>query len=158
MGKRRFHRGRWGSKGATHYSNKRGTISKILRDYSDEVKQAAVDALNRNAEMLAGNMKDALDVAGIQRRSGKLESSFTVGEANMKNLDATVVSEVYAPMPKKPGSRNKDIYYPPGGVPYGRLIEFSPRIDKPFFYSTFYTLKKIIIDDVFKACREAGKK
>ena len=134
------------------------SIKKILKDYSDEVKQAAVDALNRNAEMLAGNMKDALDVAGIQRRSGKLESSFTVGEANMKNLDARVISEVYAPMPKKPGSRNKNVYYPAGGVPYGRLIEFSPRINKPFFYGTFYAKKNAIIDDVFRACREAGKK
>lgn len=154
--KYRRHRGKWGSKGAIYHSNKRGTISKILRDYSEEVQQAAVDALNRNAVMLQGDIKGSMDTAGIKRDTGKLEESVKVGKATLKNLDATVVSEVYKPLPDNPGSRNPNVYYPSKGVPYGRLLEFSPRINKPFFYDTFYVLKKMIIDDVFESVRKAG--
>lgn len=153
----RMHRGKYGSKGALH-GKRRNTLKQILREYSDEVKEAAVEALNRNAEMLTEDIKQDMNLAGIQRRTGTLEASVKLKEATVKNLDARVKSEVYAPMPKEPGKRNKNIRYPAKGVPYGRLIEFSPRIGKPFFYTAFYIKKLWIVNDVFKACREAGKK
>ena len=141
---------------ATRRRKGRNSISKILREYSEGVQKAAVDALNRNAEMLAGDIKEGMGAAGIQRQSGKLEESVKVGNATLKNLDAKVVSEVYKPLPDKPGSRNSSIYYPSKGVPYGRLIEFSPRINKPFFYDKFYEKKKKIVDDICESVRKAG--
>lgn len=138
---------------------KRGkSLKKILAEYSKSVQEAAVKALNENAEMLQKDIEADMQSAGIQSISGKLKASIEVNEANMKNLDATVKSEVYADLPKEPNKRNAEMYYPPKGVPYGRLIEFSPRINKPFFYTSFYKKKRTIIEDVFKACREAGKK
>lgn len=134
------------------------SLKKILKEYSKDVQEAAVTQLNKEAEMLVSDIDADMDRAGIKAKTGALKASVKAIAATVKNLDAGVKSEVYAPLPAKPGSRNKEINYPAKGVPYGRLIEFSPRINKPFFYTSFYEKRGKIIDRVFEACKQAGKK
>ena len=134
------------------------SLKKILKEYSKDVQEAAVNQLNKEAEMLVSDIDADMDRAGIKTNTGALKASVKAIAATVKNLDAGVISEVYAPMPTKPGSRNENIYYPKKGVPYGRLIEFSPRINRPFFYTSFYEKRGKIIDRVFDACKQAGKK
>lgn len=129
------------------------SLKKILSRYSKEVQEAAVNELNKEAESLVSDIDGDMDRAGIKSQSGKLKASVKAIAANLKNLQAKVRSEVYAEMPKNPGKRNKNIRYAGKGVPYGRLIEFSPRINRPFFYTSFYRKRNRIIDNVFDACK-----
>ena len=139
-------------------AKKRQSLKSILKEYGKDVLEAAAAQLNAEAEALVADIGADMDKAGIKTRSGALKASVKAIAATPKNLNAVVKSEVYAEMPKNPGSRNANISYPAKGVPYGRLIEFSPRINKPFFYTSFYEKRNEIIDRVFKACREAGRK
>lgn len=129
------------------------SLKKILSEYSKEVQEAAVNELNKEAESLVSDIDGDMDRAGIKSQSGKLKASVKAIAANLKNLQAKVRSEVYAEMPKNPGKRNKNIRYAGKGVPYGRIIEFSPRINRPFFYSSFYRKRNRIIDNIFDACK-----
>lgn len=129
------------------------SLKKILSEYSKEVQEAAVNELNKEAESLVSDIDGDMDRAGIKSQSGKLKASVKAIAANLKNLQAKVRSEVYAEMPKNPGKRNKNIRYAGKGVPYGRIIEFSPRINRPFFYTSFYRKRNRIIDNVFDACK-----
>ena len=129
------------------------SIKKILSEYSKEVQEAAVNELNKEAESLVSDIDGDMDRAGIKSQSGKLKASVKAIAANLKNLQAKVRSEVYAEMPKNPGKRNKNIRYAGKGVPYGRIIEFSPRINRPFFYTSFYRKRNRIIDNIFDACK-----
>lgn len=129
------------------------SLKKILSEYSKEVQEAAVNELNKEAESLVSDIDGDMDRAGIKSQSGKLKASVKAIAANLKNLQAKVRSEVYAEMPKNPGKRNKNIRYAGKGVPYGRIIEFSPRINRPFFYTSFYRKRNRIIDNIFDACK-----
>ena len=129
------------------------SLKKILSEYSKEVQEAAVNELNKETESLVSDIDGDMDRAGIKSQSGKLKASVKAIAANLKNLQAKVRSEVYAEMPKNPGKRNKNIRYAGKGVPYGRIIEFSPRINRPFFYTSFYRKRNRIIDNVFDACK-----
>ena len=129
------------------------SLKKILSEYSKEVQEAAVNELNKEAESLVSDIDGDMDRAGIKSQSGKLKASVKAIAANLKNLQAKVRSEVYAEMPKNPGKKNKNIRYAGKGVPYGRIIEFSPRINRPFFYTSFYRKRNRIIDNIFDACK-----
>ena len=134
------------------------TLKKILSEYGDEVKQAAVESINAAADELESAIKGNMDKAGIKEDTGALRGRIKVRRATVKSLDATIKSEVYAPLPKKPGARNPDINYPAEGVPYGRLIEFSPRINKPFFYTAWYEKRQKIYADIADSIHKAGNK
>lgn len=93
---------------------------------------------------------------GIQERTGKLVGSVKTTTATAKSPSVEISSEVFKPAPKRPGSRNprmKGRYR--YGVPYGRIIEFSPRINKPFFYTAWYKKRSRIKQDVIEKISEA---
>ena len=81
-------------------------------------------------------------------------------------LKAAIKTEVYPrrKIPLKPGSRNPAMFgrYP---VSYGRIIEFSKRLnphgERSFFYEPWYRMRnntvKTIEEKVAKAWSEAGK-
>jgi len=137
----------------------RHSLKKILQSYSKEVQNAAMESMNKAVEGLAEDIKSDMDAAGVKEDTGNLRGSIKAFLASEKKLESGVKSEVYKkPLPKNPGSRNPNMVYPSKGVPYGRLIEYSPRINKPFFYTSFYEKRGKIVDDIFEAIKKAGSK
>ena len=132
---------------------KRRSLKSVLSEFSEDVQRAVVDTLNASVAELKDDALKNMDKQEIKEDTGNLRESLEIKKATMKTLDATLKSEVYAELPKHPG-----MAYPAEGVPYGRLIEFSPRIGKPFFYTAFYEKKKKIAEEVFAKMCEAGKK
>ena len=99
-----------------------------------------------------------MDAKGITNRTGALRGSVTVTKATPKRLSVAVKSEVYKPVPRRPGARNPRMRgrYK-RGVPYGRILEFSPRYKKynGFFYSAWYKDRKRIKENVMEAVGNA---
>lgn len=141
----------------------RNEWAKFLRDADERVRQAAADALNAASDDLIAKMKSNMARQGIQVRTGKLISSFKVNRATAASPNVVIENEVYKPLPRNQrrwrravasaeGQERKRMRslrpsrykYPPQGVPYGRIIEFSPRINKPFFYTAWYDMRRAV--------------
>ena len=143
----------------------RSDLNKILRDADVRVRAAAAKALNDAAEELIRNMKQNMASAGIESRTGRLESSFTFRPATAERLKCLVENEVYAvdgngskKIPKEPGKYNpamKNRYK--YGIPYGRILEFSPRFNRPFFYKTWYAMQDEIKEKIVEQISNAWK-
>jgi len=132
------------------------SLNAFLKDADERVRKAAADALNEAAEQVQQQIKSNMDAQGIQNRTGQLQRSIKITKATPKRLSCKIESEVFKAAPKKPGSRNPAMRgrykY---GVPYGRLIEFSPRINKPFFYNAWYKLRNTVKKEVMEAIGDA---
>lgn len=135
------------------------SLQRFLKDAEEDVRKAAAEALNKAAEELKQEIKNNMASQGIQERTGNLVGSVKASQATDKKLIVKITSEVYAKAPKEPGKRNPAMRgrykY---GVPYGRLIEFSPRINKPFFYTAWYAKRKQIKEDIIEAIGKAWNK
>lgn len=120
------------------------------------MKEAAAKALNDAADKLEKQIKQNMDKQGIKNRTGNLRGSLTYNKATPKRLNVMIKSEVFVKAPRRPGLRNpamKNRYK--YGVPYGRLIEFSPRINRPFFYTAWYSQRSMIKENVMEAIQNA---
>lgn len=133
-----------------------GTLSTFLKQADERVRQAAADALNEASDEVIKQVKANMSAQGIQEKTGKLRGSVKANKATPKSLNVVIKSEVYKPAPKRPGWRNPKMRgrYK-HGVPYGRIIEFSPRIKKPFFYKAWYEKRKQVKEQVMKAIEGA---
>lgn len=131
-------------------------LQTFLKNADERVRQAAADALNEAAEKLQQDIKNNMAAQGIRQRTGRLIGSVKANTATAKRLNVKITSEVFAKAPKRPGSRNPRMRsrykY---GVPYGRIIEFSPRINKPFFYTAWYKNRQAIKEQVMEAIGDA---
>lgn len=89
-----------------------GQMENVLKVYGERVADAAKEALAENAEELCQTVKSKCPV-----RTGRLRDSIHVSR-----LKDGAVYKVIA------DARGDD------GTPYARIVEFSPKIDKPFMY------------------------
>lgn len=141
----------------------------FLKNADDKMKQAVADALNEASDEVVKKIKSNMDKQGIKVRTGKLKGSLEATKATKSAPNVVIKSEVYAPLPKnvrrwrsqlssldkkdrhwkrlKSSNLNPmkpKMKYPAQGVPYGRIIEFSPRINKPFFYTAWYETRRAV--------------
>lgn len=141
---------------AKNVSFKTVSLKAFLKDADERVREAAARALNAASAELQQNIKTNMAAQGIRQRSGRLVGSIKATKATAKNPSVKISSEVFAKMPKRPGLRNPRMRsrykY---GVPYGRIIEFSPRINRPFFYTAWYkkrnAIKKEVMEEIGNA-------
>lgn len=128
----------------------------MLKDAEEKVRKAAADELNKASAELKAQIRENMATQNIEVHTGALRRSIESNTATPKKLAVVVKSEVYVPAPERPGLYNPAMRgrYS-DGVPYGRIIEFSPRINKPFFYTAWYKNKKKIKEDVIKAISRA---
>ena len=131
-------------------------LASFLKGADERVRKAAADALNKAAEEVVGRIKSNMSAQGIKERSGRLRGSVKYSKATAKSPNVLIKSEVFKPAPKRPGWRNPKMRgrykY---GVPYGRIIEFSPRIKKPFFYKAWYEERKKVKEQVINEVEKA---
>lgn len=132
------------------------SLNALLKDADEKVKEAASEALNEASDEIVKQIRENMNAQGIRERTGALRGSIEIRKSTPKNLNALIKSEVFARRPKRPGWRNpkmKGRYK--YGTPYGRILEFSPRINKPFFYTAWYkkrsTVKEEIINKIYGA-------
>lgn len=139
--------------------NAKQTLAAFLKDKDEAVRQAAADALNKAADDLKNEMIQNLSKQGIQQETGTLVNSIQYDYATAKRPRVLIKSEasVEAPATDRQGMINPGMRgrYDNNRAPYGRFIEFSPRIRKPWFYTAWYdrmaSIKQDIIQEISKA-------
>lgn len=117
------------------------SASAILAELGEAAEIAAKDALAEGAEMLVQEAKSRCPIYdGRDKRAikGALRDSI---HAIRKNNGAKyrVVADAQAQ----------------DGLYYGKIVEFSPRINKPFMYPAMDACRKDIQSLIIKAVREA---
>ena len=108
-------------------------FQQILQDYGKQVADAAKKALADEAEIIANDAKSRCPV-----RSGNLKESIHT----VPNKSGTRVSIVADATDKN-------------GVPYGKIVEFSPKIQKPFVHPAIDEHKDEISSKVADAIKQA---
>lgn len=129
------------------------SLQSFLKDADERVREAAAKALNEAAEEMKKQIVSNMAARGIESRTGNLVGSVKFSHATAKRPSVKIVSEVFnTRLPKKPGARNPRMAgrYPSQGVPYGRILEFSPKFRKynGFFYKAWYDKRKAIRERV----------
>ncbi len=76
------------------------TLEAFLKDKTYEVREAAADALNKGADIVAQRAVSNLRTQGIVNRHNKLYSSVDIKKATPERPRCLIKSEVYAPLPR----------------------------------------------------------
>ncbi len=114
---------------------RRLNLREVLARYGERAARAAKEALAENAETLAGEARLRCPVD-----TGRLRDSIHV-EISKNGGKAKVIAD----------AKNAK------GVPYGRYVEFSPRIDEPFMYPAMDAKREEMKQHTIDRIREAMK-
>ena len=108
-------------------------FKQVLAQYGEAAAAAAKEAISENAEELCKEAKSRCPV-----KTGKLKDSIHVVKLK-KGAVCHVVADAKG---------NDD-------TPYARIVEFSPKIDKPFMYPAFDSKRDQMKENVIMKIREA---
>lgn len=127
--------------------------AEFLRNANTQMRTAVANQLNRASDEVMAQMKANMAAVGIKSRTGRLRLLLRVNRATPESPNTVIYSEAEVPRPKRPNwnrhlwrkkgwsmnglNLGKDLRYPPM-VSYGRILEFSPRLNRPFFYTAWY--------------------
>lgn len=113
-------------------------FKEILERYGEEAKEALQVAMEEEAAKIVQDMKTRVPV-----RSGRLRDSIH-WEWNRAKTEITIVADAVN-----------------GKVKYARIVEFSPKINKPFFFPALDAhieeYHKKLVDTLRKTAGKVGK-
>lgn len=113
-----------------------GQVKQHLTELGEEVLQAAKDALKAGADTIVKDAKTRVPV-----KTGKLKDSIKA----VAKREGTVY-EIEANATDK------------NGFPYGQIVEFSPKINRPFLYPAFDENYNAVRESIIKAIQAATRK
>lgn len=128
-----------------------GTVAKQLREaFGDSVVAAAKDALKNGAELIAKDAKARCPVyAGSKKKNGAVYMDKRVKPGELRdsikaepNKDGTVY-QITA------NAKSED------GFLYGQIMEFSPKVNKPFLYPAMNANRLAVRNSIKDAIRAA---
>lgn len=133
-------------------------LKTILESYGEAAKQAAIDCVDRKASALDAGAKSRLE-AQFPGGTGKAAASIRIvrPKRQTNKYKLKVICDAVNPRPvKNPGSHgSKRGGSYPNGYPYPRVLEWSPKYGKPFFFQDYYETKAALPDQVSEAIRKA---
>ena len=112
------------------------SLSDVFQDIGEKATKAAKDALSNGADLVVENAKSRCPV-----KTGALKESIH-----------KVVLRCGTKIKVVADATNND------GIPYGRFVEFSPRINEPFMYPALDAVRNTIRENVAKAVQESLKR
>ena len=115
-------------------------LKDFFKELGADVEEAAKQALEEGAEIIVNDAKSRVAVD-----TGKLRDSIHFKKLN-KGIKIRIVADAY-----KMDSKGRKIYY-------GNLVEFSPRINKPFMYPAMDGKRAEVKQKIIDAIREAVHK
>ena len=129
------------------------------KTFSEKAMKIVMEEINNSLPEIAENVQRHYDEQNIKKITGKLYAGTKIHKMEVsedKVKTAYIINDVINPrIVKKPGKRNiamKNRYK--GGTHYGRLIEFSPRINKPFFYPAMDESKEKLRERIKKRWKD----
>lgn len=149
--------------GLNDFSNYNETVTKKLIDeFGERVADIAVEKLNEVIRDVEKQAIENLHKHGI--KGTRMYEGFKHKFATRDKEDAWLSVEVWSDNPiMEIGTLwNSGVYDSEGYANVGRIIEFSERINKPFFYDAFYQrrkgLEKEIRAKVAEVIKDANRK
>lgn len=141
------------------------TLSDFLKDKDEAVRRAAADALNKAADEVKAEMQKNIS-SNFEEHTGKMRNSVEFDYATPERPKVLIKSEYVgdAPAPDKQGKINPAMKgrYKAGSsrdkTPLGRILEFSPRRGKPWFYTAWYNKQKTVEEEIRAKVGEAWSK
>ncbi|WP_297571282.1 HK97-gp10 family putative phage morphogenesis protein [uncultured Anaerovibrio sp.] len=115
---------------------KKESLSGLLQDIGEKATKAAKEALNNGADMVVDDAKSRCPV-----KTGALKESIHK-EVNRNGTKIKVLAD----------ATNEN------GVYYGKIVEFSPKINEPFLYPALDALRNTIRENIAKAVQESLKR
>ena len=129
-------------------------LKDVLEQYGEKAMEAAAAVMRESADQLVAGAK-----ARAPAESGKLRDSIRKLEhGSGKRYTVAMVCDAKSTVPvKHPGVRNPNAAsrYKNTGVPYGRIIEFSPKYNHPFFFTDYYNQRAATREKVIEAIHKA---
>lgn len=126
-----------------------GRTEKVLKELGEHVLEAAKSALKQGAEEVAKDAKSRCPVYEGHKKNGKTYMAFDVVPGALRdsikaepNRDGTVY-HISA------DAKSDD------GFLYGQIVEFSPRVNRPFLYPALDAKQKEVADGIASAIRES---
>lgn len=156
----------------THYGEKftRGTISykaikqvvEALREAGDHVEAAAKDALKKGVDVVVAEAKSRCPVYEGTKMKKKLKSG-TLGEYLVRDKRATpgkLRDSIHAVDRYGDGSwynisADAVVETSKGPLYYGAIVEFSPKINKPFLYPAMDEHREDVKRKIAQAVKQA---
>ena len=112
--------------------------SELFKQLPDKIIEKAKKALENGAEKIVADAKNRCPV-----RTGNLKDSIHA-EKKKDGMSYRIVADA------KSNSKNNAFY--------GKVVEFSPKINKPYLYPAMDANRKTVLEDIGKAINEACKR
>ena len=144
-----------------------GKVKKVnLDDIRERFGQMAVDAavavIDAEADRIAMVAKRTAEEKKFNNSTGKLVASIHVIKPKRStkfHKDIVVCDAVNVTPIKNPGARgSKRTKSYTDGYPYPRVLEFSPKYGKPFFFQGCYEANMALSGKIIEAVRKAVQK
>lgn len=142
-----------------HYKDKgfsRGSVStgqaeSHLRELGEHVLAAAKTALKDGAELVVAEAKSRCPVYKGHKKNDRVYMANVTPGALKDSIKAKPNSKctIYT---ISADAKSAD------GFLYGQIVEFSPRVNRPFLYPALEAKKKEVADGITKAIRDAIRK
>lgn len=140
-----------------HYRDKgfsRGSVStgqaeSHLRELGEHVLAAAKAALKDGAEQVVAEAKSRCPVYEGHKKNGKVYMAADVTPGALKDSIKAKPNGKGTIYTISADAKSAD------GFLYGQIVEFSPRVNRPFLYPALEAKKKEVADGITKAIREA---
>ena len=122
-----------------------------LKELGNHVLQAAKDALKKGADKVVSDAKSRCPVYEGHKKNGKIYKANDVTPGALKDsikAEPNAKGTVYK---ISANAKSKDGYL------YGQIVEFSPRVNRPFLYPAMEANRDSIRRSITEAVRNAAR-
>jgi len=117
---------------------KRRENTEVFKQLSESIIEKAKEALSKGTEKIVSDAKSRCPV-----RTGNLKDSIHA-EKKKNGMSYKIVADAKSKTGKKEY--------------YGKVVEFSPKINKPYIFPALEANREDVLDDISKAINDACKK
>ena len=142
-----------------HYRDKsvtRGYMStaqteQVLKELGNHVLQAAKDALKKGADSVVRDAKSRCPVYEGHKKNGRVYMAQEVTPGALKDSIKAEPNEEGTVYRISANAKSRDGFF------YGQIVEFSPRVNRPFLYPAMDANKDSIRRSIVEAVRNAAR-
>ncbi len=140
-----------------HYRDKsfsRGHVStakteQVLKELGNHVLEAAKTALGQAAEAVVRDAKSRCPVYAGHKKNGRTYMAAGVNPGALRDSIKAEPNSKGTVYKISADAKSKD------GFLYGQIVEFSPRVNRPFLYPALEANREMVIRSVSDAIRQA---
>ena len=146
MQRRRNH---YRDKGFSRGGISTGQVEQHLKEIGEHVLEAAKAALKQGADEVVAEAKNRCPVYEGHKHNGKTYMAAGVTPGALRDSIKAEPNKNGTVYQVSADAKSSD------GFLYGQILEFSPRVNRPFLYPALEAKKKDVVDGIAGAIREA---